>query len=71
MAATAVPSMWGKRTAAVRISDSSTSTPTTSVVKTFSFNPFAQGPNSSRSLQSSSRNTDALGSSTPARVWHW
>ena len=40
----------------------------TAPVKAFSQRPFTHGPSTALSLQSSSRNTVALGSSTPASV---
>ena len=57
-----------KSTDSVRISDSITSAATTTPVKRLRLRDFAQGPSTARSLQSSSRKTDALGSSTPASV---
>ena len=39
------------------------------MASTFSQRGFTHGPSTSRSLQSSSRNALALGSSTPARAW--
>ncbi len=51
---------------AIRISESSTSTPMITLATAFSHGGFDHGPSTSRSLQSSSRNTVALGSSTPA-----
>ena len=51
---------------AIRISDSSISTPTITLATTFSQGGLTHGPSTSRSLQSSSRKTVALGKSTPA-----
>ena len=51
---------------AIRISDSSTSTPMITLAIAFSHGALHHGPSTSRSLHSSSRNTVALGSSTPA-----
>ena len=60
--------MPGKRTEAVRIIDSMTSTAITAPVKMLRRVELAQGPRTSLSLHSSSRNTEALGSNTPASV---
>ena len=54
---------------AIRISESSTSTPMITLAIAFSHGGLTQGPSTSRSLQSSSRKTVALGSSTPASAW--
>ncbi|CAJ0736986.1 hypothetical protein R77592_04180 [Ralstonia mannitolilytica] len=58
--------MPGNSTAAVRMTESITSTATTPPVKMFIARPFVQGPSTALSLHNSSRNTVALGSSTPA-----
>ena len=55
-------------TLAVKTMDIITRIAMTVDVKRFSFRPFTHGPSTSRSLHSSSRNTVAEGSSTPARV---
>ncbi len=53
----------------IKIADSMTSAPITIVARTLVRSLFTQGPRTSLSLHSSSRNTVALGSSTPARTW--
>lgn len=56
----------GNNTAAVRMTESITSTAITPPVKRFIARPFVHGPSTALSLHKSSRNTVALGSSTPA-----
>ncbi len=58
--------MCGNIVLAIRISESSTSTATITLAIAFNHGGFDHGPNTSRSLQSNSRNTVALGSNTPA-----
>ena len=53
----------------VRTTESITSTAMTAPVNRFMPRPLHHGPSTALSLHSSSRNTVALGSSTPARVW--
>ncbi len=60
--------MSGNTVVAIRIPDNSSSTPTMSPATQFSQGRFTHGPNTSGSLHSSSRNTLALGSSSPARA---
>ena len=48
------------------VPDSASSTPMMTLARTFSQRRFIHGPSTSASLHSSSRNTDADGSSTPA-----
>src|ERR1700738_4450487 len=52
-----------------RINDSSRSTLTIKVATTFNHGLLTHGPRTSRSLQSNTRKTDALGSRMPARAW--
>ncbi len=53
----------------MRTSDIMRSTEMITVESAFSHGRFTQGPSTSLSLQSSSRNTVALGRSTPAKAW--
>ena len=53
----------------IRISESSTSTDTITLATAFSHGRLRHGPSTSGSLHSSSRNTLADGSSTPASAW--
>ena len=53
----------------IRIADSMTRTPITTVARTLVGVLFTHGPRTSLSLHSSSKKTVALGSSTPARTW--
>src|SRR5262249_17914653 len=55
-----------KSTEAIKIAESTTRTPTTVAPSALVSLPLTQGPSTSRSLHSISRNTVALGSSTPA-----
>ncbi len=57
---------FGNIVLAIRIRESSTNTPTITLAIAFSHGELHHGPSTSRSLHSSSRNTVALGSSTPA-----
>ena len=61
--------MAGNSTEAVSTTDSVTSTATTAEVNRLVARRLTQGPRTARSLHSSSRNTVALGSSTPASTW--
>ena len=53
---------------AIRIPESSSRVPTISTATQLSHARLTQGPNTSRSLHNSSRNTLALGNSSPARA---
>jgi hypothetical protein len=64
-----VTSTCGNRVVAVRIAERITSTPTIAVVIALSQPGFVHGPSTALSLHSSSRNTAADGSSTPASAW--
>ena len=61
--------MPGKTTDAVSTTDSVIRTAITPEVNTLVMRRFTHGPSTSLSLQSSSRKSVALGSSTPARTW--
>ena len=61
--------MCGSATDAVRISDSVISSAITPPAKALVHRPLTHGPRTALSLHSSSKNTVALGSSTPARTW--
>src|SRR6202044_3176848 len=64
-----LPVMDGNSTDAVSTTDSVIKIATTAEVNTFVPRRFTQGPSTERSLHSSSKNTVALGSSTPASTW--
>jgi hypothetical protein len=63
-----VPVIPGNSTDTVRIKDSITRTAITAPVNRLRPRVFTQDPSTAVSLQSSSRNTVALGSKTPAKV---
>ena len=63
------PVMPGNSTEAVSTADSEISTEITTEVNMLVRRPLTQGPRTARSLHSSSRNTVAAGSSTPASAW--
>jgi len=63
------PLIFGYRTEAVGMIDSTTNTAITAPVKRLNQRPLVHGPSTALSLHSGSRKTVALGSSTPASVW--
>ena len=66
--ATLVASMWGNRVVAMSVPDSMSKVAMMTVASALSQPGLTQGPRTSRSLHSSSRNTLAEGSSSPARA---